>query len=554
MSHNESPIPPEFHQLMVNLLDDRLTDEQYARLMQWIHENAACRNCYVEQMVVHSLLILDHRDPLRYTPGPSAPSAIAPLLNMPGDWLDSLDYGSNEVGQTKMPPAHGFFTGLLISAIQRGSQILARPSYFTALILFFMVTPLVLFVFLDNKTEPPGVALTPRPLVARLIQQTADAKWVVSEGAILPGMDLPQGREIVLAKGVAKIEFYSGATVLLQGPATYRLERSNASFLQAGALAANVPQAASGFAVETPSATIVDLGTEFAVAVDAAGVTETHVFVGHVELTTRSEMKHEEGKPAKPRRQRLGAGEAVRIVATDTVDSVERIQVDPERFVHQLPAEKDMSPLPKFKVRFAHRGRKKPTSEGWGGWTGARDADLVLKPLKNDQGTAAWAIIDRSTQTGVRYIIERGKGLRPEIIAEGRTNGWILRARVKVISRGSNSTCHVAYRDDNRDWVLGFSADAEGNQTVHLQGESSLGVDASVKVPNSRNAYVDYEVRYDPKTNDASVYVSGSLLATRFFAAEATAARSLDFGTGSETEAEMRAALIEWGTLENRQD
>src|SRR6185436_1902405 len=51
-----------------------------------------------------------------------------------------------------------------------------------------------------------------------------------------------------------------------------------------GTLAATVPPKAHGFAVSTPRARVVDLGTEFGVRVNVAGQTDVHVLQGEVTL------------------------------------------------------------------------------------------------------------------------------------------------------------------------------------------------------------------------------------------------------------------------------
>ena len=50
-----------------------------------------------------------------------------------------------------------------------------------------------------------------------------------------------------------------------------------------GQLAANVPEAAQGFTIDSPKAAIVDLGTEFALNVTESGKSQVHVYEGEVE-------------------------------------------------------------------------------------------------------------------------------------------------------------------------------------------------------------------------------------------------------------------------------
>jgi hypothetical protein len=125
----------------------------------------------------------------------------------------------------------------------------------------------------------------------------------VSDGSDLAtDSSVSLGRQIRLDSGLFEITYRTGAKVLLQGPATFRVE-ANGGFLQAGKLTgrlenaeggdsqSNVPNA-SHFAIHTPTAVVTDLGTEFGVEVDKDGATTAYVFRGSVQLhsTKASEL------------------------------------------------------------------------------------------------------------------------------------------------------------------------------------------------------------------------------------------------------------------------
>jgi hypothetical protein len=71
--------------------------------------------------------------------------------------------------------------------------------------------------------------------------------------------------------------------------------------MKRGRLAADVPPAAKGFTVVTPSGDAIDLGTRFGVDVPSTGAAEVHVFQG--EVITKASGAH--------RRQNLRGGDAV---------------------------------------------------------------------------------------------------------------------------------------------------------------------------------------------------------------------------------------------------
>jgi hypothetical protein len=69
------------------------------------------------------------------------------------------------------------------------------------------------------------------------------------------------------------------------GPAELHILSPDAATLISGRAAARVPESARGFVLNAPDAAVVDLGTEFAVAVDAQGQSEVHVVEGEVEVS-----------------------------------------------------------------------------------------------------------------------------------------------------------------------------------------------------------------------------------------------------------------------------
>ena len=68
-----------------------------------------------------------------------------------------------------------------------------------------------------------------------------------------------------------------------EAPASFEAKDDSGIALHRGRLSATVPPEASGFRVETPSANIVDFGTEFSIDVDDDH-SEIHVFDGHVQV------------------------------------------------------------------------------------------------------------------------------------------------------------------------------------------------------------------------------------------------------------------------------
>lgn len=89
---------------------------------------------------------------------------------------------------------------------------------------------------------------------------------------------------IRLFAGEVELTFDDGAVVKLKGPVEFQPRSSGQMLLTRGRLSATVPQPAIGFTVKTPTAEVVDLGTEFDVTVKETGASDVLVRKGEVEV------------------------------------------------------------------------------------------------------------------------------------------------------------------------------------------------------------------------------------------------------------------------------
>jgi hypothetical protein len=142
-----------------------------------------------------------------------------------------------------------------------------------------------------------AVALWPRPSAVppqdapaeatdnsvAVLLRAPGAEWQNTGLPTRAGAPLPPG-PLRLRSGLAHLQFYNGATLVVEGPAELQLLSSKAVFCARGKLRVIVPPQAQGFTVGTPKLGLVDLGTEFGLQVDGGERTEVHVFQGKVEL------------------------------------------------------------------------------------------------------------------------------------------------------------------------------------------------------------------------------------------------------------------------------
>ena len=86
-----------------------------------------------------------------------------------------------------------------------------------------------------------------------------------------------------LKSGLAQVVFYSGARVVIEGPAELQILSPGEAACRTGRLTAEVPPQARGFRIGTPQMNVTDLGTVFGLDVKDHQ-TELHVFKGSVEF------------------------------------------------------------------------------------------------------------------------------------------------------------------------------------------------------------------------------------------------------------------------------
>jgi len=87
-----------------------------------------------------------------------------------------------------------------------------------------------------------------------------------------------------LSRGSLELRFRNGVQALLEGPSQFTIQSDMELVMHSGKIRTRVPDQAKGFTVVTPELDVVDLGTEFGIAVDQEEQTELHVFSGLVEL------------------------------------------------------------------------------------------------------------------------------------------------------------------------------------------------------------------------------------------------------------------------------
>jgi len=129
-----------------------------------------------------------------------------------------------------------------------------------------------------DPTEPKETRIAGHATLRRSV----DLQWPKGGSEYRDGDVLPNGR-FQFEEGVAEIDFFCGATLIVEGPAALNIESDWLVEVASGRLRANVPPAARGFIVKAAGSEIVDLGTEFALEVKSENA-RVEVIDGEVEI------------------------------------------------------------------------------------------------------------------------------------------------------------------------------------------------------------------------------------------------------------------------------
>lgn len=143
------------------------------------------------------------------------------------------------------------------------------------------------------------------PAPVQLVAST-NAQWSDPEIDLsLRAGDLPRGL-LRLESGCAEFRFQHGASAVLLGPAEVRFTGANELHVQSGQVLCRCPTEESRITLTTPTTTVVDLGTEFAVAVAPdAGATKVSVISGAVQVDATGSTVLRTGESAEIDRARV---------------------------------------------------------------------------------------------------------------------------------------------------------------------------------------------------------------------------------------------------------
>ncbi len=290
----------ELRALLDALCEEASTPEQMARLEELLRAHPEAEAYYVQFMGLHAELVRGFG---------TLPARIPTLAGAASD----AGASPASVAAASSPRRRGR-RGLWIGLLGGAAAVAAAA----AVLLWVGPVPPAGDGTGPTAVQPPEAS---DDTVAVLLH-APDARWEDAATPMRPGTPLWPGW-LKLKSGFAHIEFYNGATVILQGPADFQIISRDAAYCARGKLRATVPPQAQGFTIGAPTLDLVDRGTEFGMEVSAGDRTEVHVFQGKVDL-------YDPGARSAPApRKALRTGEGVRL---DGPGHFEPIDVRPAAF------------------------------------------------------------------------------------------------------------------------------------------------------------------------------------------------------------------------------
>jgi len=243
---------PEFDEAVAAVCHGLISEGQARALNELLRENPAARDEYILRLELHARLASD-------------PDLIAEGQPVPVH--ESMS------GQPHLAP----WSGRPVKEAKRWWR--RREAWAVAAVALLLLTAIGWWrSTLLRSVDVPGTT----SMAVAMLDRAVDAKWATAGERPQLGGPLEPGA-LRLESGMVQVVFYSGARVVIEGPAEFGLVGPDELSFRLGRLTAEVAPQAVGFRVVTPQARVTDVGTAFGLDV-TEDATELHVFEGKVEL------------------------------------------------------------------------------------------------------------------------------------------------------------------------------------------------------------------------------------------------------------------------------
>jgi hypothetical protein len=289
----------EFRQLLTQLLEGKLTDEQFAQLDALLADDPLARSEYHRQLQLHTMLMYGQQPDAASQPAaelwpPASAEEFAEYVNRASSQAVSQGVAASGVACSSNPPA----SQPLVFPELAPLSGLSGESVFTVRAFLPWLTSGIL-----------GAALAAVIFFSWVLPKD-DRAARVAESSPAPSSPAPissQLPSIQILSGTTKLQLPKIGYVMIDGPAEFDMLDPRRARLARGRIRVHVTEEEGrGFIVETPHGNVTDLGTEFGLDVSDKGQAGLVVFDGAVNL-----QLPEQAQGDKPVVERLTQGDGV---------------------------------------------------------------------------------------------------------------------------------------------------------------------------------------------------------------------------------------------------
>lgn len=261
-------------ELFIKVYDGTISADEVRILNEYINTNDEAADLYAE--FFHSISGLVDIRGISDSLGADEPAGF-------DTWISFLAKEEESAPALELPAPEPPKVLIQKVVYDRTPHRISKLSIYSAVFSAAAVLLIVTFLyFAPNRTGYEVVTLT----------SSMNAKWVGPENSMQSGTRLCVDRSpLLLREGLAELLFDTNARVVIEAPAEFKILADDRIDLSYGKIYAVVPGEAIGFKVNSPSAQIIDLGTEFGIEADCDGNTYLHMIKGKTALIAGQEMR-----------------------------------------------------------------------------------------------------------------------------------------------------------------------------------------------------------------------------------------------------------------------
>ena len=446
------------------------------------------------------------------------------------------------------------------------AAILNRPVFWSSLVVALMFYGTFTVISWNLRGDNLSRDTKPAERAIATIQIAKNVRWSPDSKRRRVDSAVRRGELLKIDAGLVELHLERGAILLVDGPAAWSIDGDNRATLKRGRLLAKVPEAAVGFTLTTPTAEIVDLGTEFGVEVVQDGTADVHVLKGQVNVRGTNGSENRQAR-------QLRAGQSVRITSTgaelqsdpkiatkfarlaqDGTDKKNKIAAENAMSIRYAQCVRELSPLVYFPIernetltltdraegkyvgKFSRsEGPGDPWEKGPFGdavrFRGARFSDRVTVLPKDPQSAkgepnfsrgkepglpfsiALWARCQPGQSTGL--LVGKGAGFQEQYlfdILDGRFRFVTISADRKSLGEISSKTPfdgawqHVAAVFDADRKSISLYVNGKQESTAELQDVSLFATDEATYIGNRPFQGDEFKLTIDGALDEIAIF------------------------------------------------